>query len=158
MGQFCDGVEEGGELIGGETVLGLFVGEFDFDEDGEDFVEGGGCGVEALGDFERVDGVDGVEEFRGAGGFVGLEWTDEVDFDAEEVGDARRFFLVLLDAILTEEAEAGGVGFEDGFRWMDFGDSHEGDGGLVALCAAACCGDGFADGDEIGGYGHVSPW
>ena len=37
-GQFCDGVEEGGELIGGETVLGLFVGEFDFDEDGEGFV------------------------------------------------------------------------------------------------------------------------
>ena len=49
--QFGDGVEEGGELIGGKAVLGLFVGEFDFDEDGEGFVEGGGSGVEALGDF-----------------------------------------------------------------------------------------------------------
>ena len=99
-----------------------------------------------------------MEEFRGAGGFVGLEGADEVDFDVGKISDEGCFFLELLDAVFSEEAEAGGVGFEDGFRWMDFGDSHEGDGGLVALCAAACCGDGFADGDEIGGYGHVSPW
>ena len=46
-------------------MLGVFVAELDLDEDGERFVEGGGGGVEALGDLEGVDGVDGVEELGG---------------------------------------------------------------------------------------------
>ena len=156
--QFRDGVEEGGEFVGGEAVLGLFVGEFDFDEDGEGFVECCCGGVEALRDFEGVYGIDGVEEFRGASGFVGLEGTDEVNLDVGEVSDEGGFFLKFLDAVFSEEAEAGGVGFEDGFCGMDFGDGHEGDGGFVALGPAAGGGDGFADGDEVSGYGHVSPW
>ena len=49
--KFGDGVEEGGEVFGGEAVFGFFVGEFYLDEDGEFFVEGCGGGVEALGDF-----------------------------------------------------------------------------------------------------------
>ena len=84
VGKLGEGVEEVGEVFGGEAVLGVFMGEFDFDEDGEIFVERSGGGVEALGDLEGVDGVDGVEEFCGAGGFVGLEGADEVDLDTGE--------------------------------------------------------------------------
>jgi hypothetical protein len=73
-------------------------------------------GVEAGGDLERVDGVDGVEELGGAGGFVGLQRADEVEFAVGEAGEMRGFFCELLDAVFAEEAQAGGVGFEDGFR------------------------------------------
>ena len=55
------------------------MGELDFDEDGEGFVDGLGGGVEALGCLEGVEGVDGVEELGGGGGFVALERADEVE-------------------------------------------------------------------------------
>ena len=111
MGEWCEVVEEGGEVFGGEAVLGVFVGELDLDEDGEGFVEGCGGGVEALGDLEGVDGVDGVEELGGASGFVGLERADEVEFGARQLGDCRGFLREFLDAVFAEEALAGGVGF-----------------------------------------------
>ena len=48
-----EGGEEGGEFIGSKAVFGVFGGEFDFDEDGERFVEGlGGC-VESDGGFRE---------------------------------------------------------------------------------------------------------
>jgi hypothetical protein len=70
--------EKGGEVLGREAVLGVFVGELDFDEDAEGLVEGLGGGVEALGGFEGVEGVDGVEELGSFGGLVVLERADEM--------------------------------------------------------------------------------
>ena len=108
--------------VRGEAVLGLFVGELYFDQDGECFVESCGGGVQALGGFEGVEGVDGVEEFGGFGGLVVLQRADEVQFDArrERLTDADALDLHLLDAVFAEEALAGGVGFEDRFGGMHF--------------------------------------
>ena len=84
IGERSERGEECGKLLGVEAVLGGLVREFDFDEDGESFVEGA-CGVvEALGCFERVDGVDGLEEFGGFGGLVVLQSADEVNFDVRD--------------------------------------------------------------------------
>ena len=71
-------------------MLGVFGGEFDFDEDGESFVEGLGGGVEAVGGFEVVEGVDGVEDLGGFGGFVVLEGADEVRLRGEGFAWAKR--------------------------------------------------------------------
>ena len=53
-------------------MLGVFVGELYFDKDGDCFAEGLCGSVEALGGFEVVEGVDGVEELGGFGGLVVL--------------------------------------------------------------------------------------
>ena len=137
VGEFSDGVEEVVEVFGRETVLGLFVGEFDFDEDGEGLVEGGGGRVEALGNLDGVDGVDGLEEFGGAGGFVGLEGADEVDFEIGESCDGGGFIGVFLHAVFAEEAVAGGVCFEDAGDGVELADRHQGDFGGGAVGAAA---------------------
>ena len=84
VGEGCEGAEESGEVFGGEAVLGLFVGELDFDEDGRVLVEGLRGGVEAVGGLEGVEGVDGVEDLGGLGGFVVLERADEVDLRGVE--------------------------------------------------------------------------
>ena len=74
-----EGLEERGKRFRSEAVLGFFGGELDLDEDGDLFAEGY-CGVVEAGcGFEGVEGVDGLEEFRGAGGFVVLEGADEVE-------------------------------------------------------------------------------
>ena len=134
-----------GSSVGGDAVLGLFVAEFDLEEDGEFLVERGGGGVEAGGDLEGVDGVDGVEELGGAGGLVGLERADEVVLSVGERCDGGEFLRELLNAVFAEEAQAGGVGFEDGFGGMHLADGHEGDFGLGAVGEAAGEGDLFAD-------------
>lgn len=122
-------------------MFGLFVGEFDLDEDGEFFVECRGGGVEALGDFERIDGVDGVEEFGGAGGFIGLKRADEMDFNAGERGDEGGLIGELLNAVFAKEAVAGGMGFEDALDGVELADGHKCNFIDGAVGAAAGCGD-----------------
>ncbi len=111
--EWGDFVEEGRKVFGGEAVLGLFVREFDLDQDGEFFVEGLGGGVEALGDLERVDGVDSVKKLGSFAGLVGLERADEMHFEAGAGGQVRRFFCELLHTVFAEEALARGVGFKE---------------------------------------------
>ena len=123
--------------------------------DGDGFAEGLSGGVEALGDFERIYGVNGVEEFGGLGGFVALEWADEVDFKAFEVGGGFGFGLPLLDAVFAEEAVAGGVGFEEGSDGVDLGDGHEGYVVGRAVGAGAGVGDLGVDAGEVFGDGHL---
>ena len=72
VGEGDEGFQEFGERGWGEAVLGVFVGEFYFDEDGDGFIEGLRGGMEALSGFEVVEGVDGVEELGGFGGLVVL--------------------------------------------------------------------------------------
>ena len=100
-------------------------------------VEGGGGGVEALGDLEGVDGVDGVKELGGAGGFVGLQGADEVEVEVGKKGEVLGFLLKLLHAVFAEETLAGGVGVEDDLDGVDFADGHEGDFGVGAVGSAA---------------------
>ena len=54
--------EQGGQFIGGEAVLGLFLGELDLDEHGQPLPGAHAACVHPLGDLERVDRVDGVED------------------------------------------------------------------------------------------------
>ena len=75
--------EERGQVFGGEAMLGVFVREFDFNKNAEGLVKGLGGGVEALGGFEGVEGVDCVEEFCGLSSFVILERADEVGLRGE---------------------------------------------------------------------------
>lgn len=82
----AQGFEKGGQVGGGQAVLGFFGGELDFDQDGDALAEGAGGVVEAGGDAEGVDGVDGVEEGGCGGGFVRLEGSDEVHFEVGETG------------------------------------------------------------------------
>jgi hypothetical protein len=149
--EWREGGEQGGELGGVEAVLGVFVGELDFDEDGEGFVEGPGGGVEARGGFEGVDGVDGLKELGGGAGLVVLERADEMDGEVGERGEKRLFGGELLDSVFAEEALAGGVGFEDNVGWVGLADGHEGDGGGVAVGAGAGVGDLIAEAFEVSG-------
>jgi hypothetical protein len=136
-----EGLEERGQVLRGEAVFGLLVGEFDFDEDGEGLAEGARDFVEAGCYAEGVDGVDGVEELGRGGGFVGLEGADEMHFKGFERGGLLGFLLPLLNSVLAEETLAGSVGFEQGFDWVDLGDGHEGD----VLHGAVGAGAGFGD-------------
>lgn len=164
--------EQGREVGGGEAVLRLFVAELYFDQDGELFSQGRRGGVETLGDLERIDGVDGVEELCGAGGFVGLEGADKVELGVGQGCEVARLFLELLDAVLAEEAVTCGVGLEDGLDGMDLADGHEGyvAGGAVGLAAgvgylvvqaAKVVGDGHASGIAMSNFPAnrgVPPW
>ncbi len=132
------------------------MGEFDFDEDGEFLVEGARSFVEALSDFERVDGVDGVEEPGSGRGFVGLQRPDEVHLEAFEVGGGCEFLLPFLDAVFTEEALAGGVGLDEEIDGVDLRDGHEGDVGYGPVGAGAGLGDPGSDMGEVFGDGHRS--
>jgi hypothetical protein len=164
-----EGGEKGGEVFGGEAVLGVFGGKFDFDEDGEDFVEGLGGDVEAFCGLEGVEGVDGVEDFGGLVGLVVLEGADEVGLrgrrealrgwrgillGSEDIGEERKFCLPLLDAVFAEEALARGVGFEDGLGGVHLADGHEGDGRRIAVGASAGVGDIEAQALKVRGDGH----
>ena len=55
-----------------------------------------------------------------------------------------------LDAIFSEEALAGSVGFKDGLGGLHFADGHEGDLRSRAMGAGACVGDAVVDLPEIG--------
>ncbi len=80
-GEWSEGGEERGEGRGVadvETVLGVFGGQLDFDEDGEGFAQGKAGGVEPLRGLEGVEGVDALEELGGFGGLVVLQWTNEM--------------------------------------------------------------------------------
>ena len=83
MGEIGQALEEGDGVCGFriEAGLGFFGAEFDFDEDGKEFVEFCGRFVDAFGEAEGVDRVDGVEELDGALGLVGLEMADEMGAD-----------------------------------------------------------------------------
>lgn len=108
--------------------------------------------VEAFGEAQGIDGVDGVEEFGGAGGFVGLEMADEVDFGRG--GDVGAFGFEFLDAAFAEEVDASGQGFRHGLGRMGFGNGHEADFGARACGVAAGGGDAVLDAGEVVGKGH----
>ena len=125
--QGMDRVQEIAESFRGDAMLGFLVGQFDFDEDRENFPEVGCCGVEAFGGFEGVDGVDGGEEFRGLGCFVVLQRADEVDFEIRQCGKGGSFGLHFLNAVFAEEALTGVVGFDESGYGMGLADGHEAD-------------------------------
>jgi hypothetical protein len=154
VGEGDDVVEQRGEVVGGEAVLGLLVGELDLDVDGEVLVEGEGGGVEAGGELERVDGVDGVEELGGAVGLVVLEGADEVDLEIGQVIEGLGLLLELLNAVFAEEAVAGGVGLEQGGDGVELADGHQGDVGWGPVGAAAGLGDLVVEEGEICFNGH----
>jgi len=82
-GEVRQALEELGGFSRGwiEAGLGFLGAELDLDEYREAFAEAGGGLIEALGEAEGVEGVDGVKELDGALGLVGLEMADEVDAD-----------------------------------------------------------------------------
>ena len=121
LGEWLEGAEESGKFLGGEAVLGFFGRKLDLDEDAEGFVESLGCGVETLGSFEGVEGVDGVEDLGGFGGLVVLQRADEVGvlrgrreasrglprgvwLEWKQVRELGAFGLPLLDAILDRKS------------------------------------------------------
>ncbi len=56
-----------------------------------------------------VDTVDGVEEFDGRAGLVGLKRSDQVKFDPAEFGrECRPAALRLLNSVFAEDALPGG--------------------------------------------------
>ena len=101
--------------------FGGFVFDADFDEDAEFFFNVQFCSgvVEALSQREIVYGVDGMKSFRGASGFVALQMSDQMPC-GRQVFELRALPFPFLDAIFAEVAEAGFVGFADGFGGMSF--------------------------------------
>ena len=83
-----------------------------------------------------------------------LKRADEVELSAGQIFYVREFFLELLDAILTEETLAGGIGLENHFDRMNFGDGHQGYFALAAIGAAAGMCDLFVKVSEIFCDGH----
>lgn len=145
-----EAVEERAEIGGVESGLGGLVAELNFEEDGQGH-GAFGCGfVEALGEAERVDGVDGVEEGGCFGGLVGLQVADEVNLGAGDVefGELGALRFEFLYAVLAEEGDAGGNGFGDGFDGMQLGDGHEADVAAAAPASAAGGSDAILDGSE----------
>ncbi len=104
---------------------------------------------------ERVDRVDGVEEFRGASGLVGLQRPDEMELGVWEVGEGERLLLPLLHAVFAEESHPGGVGLKNGLGGVRLGDRHQRDLGLQAVGAAAGLGDLLANAGEVCGQRHA---
>ncbi len=148
-----EGIEQGGEVGGVKAMLGVFGREFYFEKNGKDLAESLGGVVEAGGEAEGVDGVDGLEELCGGGGFVGLERADEVHVDVG--GGVGGLGLPLLDAVFAEEALAGGVGFEQGGEGVHLAHCHQCNGGGVSVGAGAGFGDRSADLLEVCCDGHA---
>ncbi len=88
-GELAHGVEQGGEIFGGDSVLRFLVAQLHFDEQGKTLVASLCSGIEALGDLERVNGVDGVEELGGLVGLVRLQRSDEVEGGVGQMPAAR---------------------------------------------------------------------
>ena len=110
-----------------ETGFGFFGSNVDLEQDGKIFFQFGGSGVEALGEFEGVDGVDGMEEFGGGAGLVRLKVADHVELGVLEVGECAGFFFEFLNAVLAEEALPGDIGFANRIRREGLGAGHQGD-------------------------------
>lgn len=104
--------------FGIEAGFGWFRAELDFEQDWELFCVPAGGFVEALGQMQRVHAVDAVEELSGAGGFIGLQVSDEMDLRAggAEFVQPRALRLEFLDAILAEEGDACTEGLDHRFR------------------------------------------
>jgi hypothetical protein len=64
--------------------------------------------------------------------------------------------LIFLDAVFSEEALSGGVGFEDDLDGVDLGDRHEGDLAVGAVGAAAGGGDLIVEAGEVFCDGHLA--
>ncbi len=64
------------------------------------------------------------------------------------------FSCELLDAVLSEETLAGGVGFADHFDGVDLADGHEGYFALGAVGSTAGLGNLFVQMSEVFRDGH----
>ena len=140
-GEIGEALEELGGFsgCGVEAGLGFLGAELDFDEDRKAFAEAGGGLIEALGEAEGVEGVNGVKEFDGALGLVGLEVADEVDAEVAlaKRGEVGGFGGELLDAVFAEEGKAERRGLGDGGGGVGLGDGHQFDFGAGAVGGAA---------------------
>lgn len=140
-----------------EAFLGGLAAQFELDENWEGAVEFAGACMEALGNSQRVDGVDGGEELGGAGGFIRLQVPDEVygkrflrrriagkagnvDVCPSECG---RLAGELLDPVFAEETLSGLGGFEQSLNGMLLGNRHEPDFVARAIGHSAGGGDLF---------------
>ena len=141
-----------------ETGFGGLVAELDFEQDGQGPGAFGGGLVQALGEAEGVDAVDGVEQLSSFGGFVGLQMADEVHVEVGEAEFAEACVLgfEFLDAVFAEEGHAGGSGFHHGFGGMDFRNRHEADVAWWTAGMGGRGGDAVLNlGESFSEAGHV---
>ena len=82
--------------------------------------------VEALSEGEIVYGINGMKNVRGASGLVALQVADQVP-GSRQVFELLALPFPFLDAVFAEVAEAGLVGFPDGFVGMGFRDGDQSD-------------------------------
>jgi hypothetical protein len=74
----------------GDSELGAFAGDVDFEENGHDFLEAFGFVLDFLGKAEGIDTLDGFAELHDGADFVALEVADHVPADVAGGGE---FFL-----------------------------------------------------------------
>jgi len=142
----------------GNAALG-FLTQVNFDKDAERVGTGkfGAGAIQTLGEGEIVDGIDGMKQSGGLGGFIALQVADQVP-GSGQIFDGIALPFPLLDAIFAEMTEAGVECFLNGAGGMSFGDGDQRDLAGIARSTGRGGGDAVLDAAQMvcdfGGHGH----
>src|SRR3990167_9126520 len=137
-------------------LLRLFAG-IDLDEAGRPAADMGHFLGECRRDPLAIDRLDDIEQHHRVPGLVGLQRSDQVQFDVGTGGLERRELLLrFLDAVLAEHALTGLEHLADAVGAMGLGDGDQGD---VRRIAAGTSGGGLDSpanfGQAVGARAHV---
>jgi len=124
----CQRLIQGSRL---EPGLCLVVVDVDLEEyrDASAWADLGGEAVDTPGEFDRIDGLDRLEDLEGPTNLVRLERTDEVP---RRAGDGASLRLCLLNPVLAERRQAGGNRRDEALGGHGLRDGDKGNGGRIA--------------------------
>jgi len=148
----ADAFRQRGKVRLRNSTFGGLVAQMNFDQYAELLVFRRRGGVEALRESQAIDGIDAIEQPRGARGFVALQVADQVPRRAE-IRQRRGFALEFLNAILAKVTQAGFVRGKYGLGRMCFGNRNDGDFLGPPAGALRRASDALADLRQIGGDG-----
>ncbi len=107
------GCQDFTDLAGIRAEFCRFVPKVHLDQDREAFAQVPAGITEPGSQFDTVERVDDVEQFRGTACLVRLQMTDQVPLDAVPAAQGGDFGFRFLDSVLAEAALARGSGLRD---------------------------------------------